>query len=100
MTNTIDSTGDGDLSLFALRRNRHGATGAGSAVDRSTGLNFTRLPAQLRCADWISFLAAEKTKPPLPRATGVVMKGSLTITYFHTGNPHYHRRGVVSRSCS
>ncbi|VBG40884.1 Uncharacterised protein [Burkholderia pseudomallei] len=25
---------------------------------------------------------------------------SLTITYFHTGNPHYHRRGVVSRSCS
>src|SRR5947209_9979219 len=26
--------------------------------------------------------------------------GSLTITYFHTGNPHYHRRGVVSRSCS
>ncbi|WP_205974629.1 hypothetical protein, partial [Paraburkholderia sp. Tr-20389] len=23
---------------------------------------------------------------------------SLTITYFHTGNPHYHRRGVVSRS--
>ncbi|WP_208453508.1 hypothetical protein, partial [Burkholderia gladioli] len=86
MTNTIDSTGDGDLSLFALRRNRHGA-------NRSTGLNFTRLPAQLRCADWISFLAAEKTKPPLPRATGVVMKGSLTITYFHTGNPHYHRRG-------
>lgn len=27
-------------------------------------------------------------------------KGSLTITYFHTGNPHYHRRRVVSRSCS
>ncbi len=26
--------------------------------------------------------------------------GSLTITYFHTGNPHYHWRGVVSRSCS
>ena len=25
---------------------------------------------------------------------------SLTITYFHTGNPHYRRRGVVSRSCS
>ncbi|WP_221303853.1 MULTISPECIES: hypothetical protein, partial [Paraburkholderia] len=20
---------------------------------------------------------------------------SLTITYFHTGNPHYHRRGAV-----
>ena len=29
-----------------------------------------------------------------------LLRGSLTITYFHTGNPHYHRRGVVSRSCS
>jgi hypothetical protein len=25
---------------------------------------------------------------------------SLAVTYFHTGNPHYHRRGAVSRSCS
>jgi hypothetical protein len=25
---------------------------------------------------------------------------SLAVTYFRTGNPHYHRRGVVSRSCS
>ena len=22
------------------------------------------------------------------------------MTYFHTGNLHYHRRGGVSRSCS
>lgn len=22
------------------------------------------------------------------------------MTYFHTGSPHYHRREVVSRSCS
>ena len=29
-----------------------------------------------------------------------LLRRSLTITYFHTGNPHYHRRGVVSRSCS
>ncbi|WP_222944739.1 hypothetical protein, partial [Paraburkholderia sp. 31.1] len=35
-----------------------------------------------------------------PTAAGGVSDwgGSLTITYFHTGNPHYHRRGVVSRS--
>ena len=26
--------------------------------------------------------------------------GSLAVTYFHMGNPHYHRRKVVSRSCS
>ena len=26
--------------------------------------------------------------------------GSLTMTYFHAGNPHYHRRDFVSRSCS
>ena len=25
---------------------------------------------------------------------------SLAVTYFRTGNPHYHRRGVVSRPCS
>ena len=25
---------------------------------------------------------------------------SLTMTYFRMGNPHYHRRGVVSLSCS
>ena len=25
---------------------------------------------------------------------------SLAVTYFHMGNPHYHRRKVVSRSCS
>ena len=25
---------------------------------------------------------------------------ALAITYFLTGNPQYHRRGVVSRSCS
>ena len=26
--------------------------------------------------------------------------GALAMTYFLTGNPQYHRRGVVSRSCS
>jgi hypothetical protein len=27
-------------------------------------------------------------------------KGCLTMTYFRMGNPHYHRRAAVSRSCS
>ena len=26
--------------------------------------------------------------------------GCLTMTYFRMGNPHYHRRAAVSRSCS
>ena len=39
-------------------------------------------------------------KTPLLRAGSWSWVRSLTITYFHTGNPHYHRRGVVSRSCS
>jgi hypothetical protein len=26
--------------------------------------------------------------------------GCLTMTYFRMGDPHYHRRAVVSRSCS
>ena len=27
-------------------------------------------------------------------------EGCLTMTYFRMGNPHYHRRAAVSRSCS
>ncbi len=47
----------------------------------------------------------EARRGPLKSKTPAVLGGgsgmrSLTITYFHTGNPHYHRRGVVSRSCS
>ena len=30
----------------------------------------------------------------------LVLVLSLAVTYFHTGNPHYPRRGAVSRSCS
>ena len=41
-----------------------------------------------------------KPRPRLLRGGVCIGKGSLTITYFHTGNPHYHWRGVVSRSCS
>ena len=29
-----------------------------------------------------------------------VHEGCLTMTYFRTGNPYYHRRAAVSRSCS
>ena len=40
-----------------------------------------------------------KTKPPVPMGTGG-SNGSLALTYFHTGNPHYHWREAVSLSCS
>ena len=29
-----------------------------------------------------------------------MVRGSLAVTYFRTGAPHYHWRGLVSRSCS
>jgi hypothetical protein len=38
--------------------------------------------------------------PPFEGWGFCLLRGSLTMTYFHTGNPHYHRREVVSRSCS
>ena len=31
---------------------------------------------------------------------GFSLDGCLTMTYFRMGNPHYHRRAAVSRSCS
>src|ERR1700704_3123348 len=31
---------------------------------------------------------------------GLLLEGCLTMTYFRTGNLHYHRRAAVSRSCS
>ena len=31
---------------------------------------------------------------------GVLLQGCLTMTYFRTGTPYYHRRATVSRSCS
>ena len=31
---------------------------------------------------------------------GFLFYGCLTMTYFRMGNPHYHRRATVSRSCS
>ena len=42
----------------------------------------------------------KRRNPTLIGVGFLMLLGSLTITYFHTGNPHYHRRGVVSRSCS
>ena len=46
------------------------------------------------------FRGPQTQKPHLFGVGFLLLLGSLTITYFHTGNPHYHRRGVVSRSCS
>ena len=40
-----------------------------------------------------------KQNPLQETCSGFVVV-SLTMTYFRMGNPHYHRRGFVSRSCS
>ena len=41
---------------------------------------------------------ASKQKPGA--RPGFCFDGCLTMTYFRMGNPHYHRRAAVSRSCS
>ena len=40
-----------------------------------------------------------KSKSPT-FTVGLLFEGCLTMTYFRTGNLHYHRRAAVSRSCS
>ena len=42
--------------------------------------------------------ASKAERPAVARA--VCIEGCLTMTYFRTGNPYYHRRAAVSRSCS
>ena len=44
-------------------------------------------------------LPIHKRKRPTFLRWGVLYR-ALAMTYFLTGNPQYHRRGVVSRSCS
>src|SRR3954451_21317655 len=41
-----------------------------------------------------------KCKRPTSDEVGRWSYGALAMTYFLTGNPQYHRRNVVSRSCS
>src|SRR5690349_22043050 len=41
-----------------------------------------------------------QTQTPNLDEVGRLTDRALAMTYFLTGNPQYHRRGVVSRSCS
>ena len=42
-----------------------------------------------------------QSKAPRSEQSGAcVLEGCLTMTYFRTGTPYYHRRTAVSRSCS
>src|SRR5690606_20915483 len=43
---------------------------------------------------------ARKAKSPTSWKSGFCVQRALAMTYFLTGNPQYHRRDVVSRSCS
>ena len=43
---------------------------------------------------------ARQIKKPTPVRDGLFHVGRLAVTYFRAGNPHYHRRRVVSPSCS
>src|SRR5574340_1609712 len=47
-----------------------------------------------------SVLCAHKKSPTSVEAGLFLLHGCLAVTYFRMGNPHYHRRWLVSRSCS
>jgi hypothetical protein len=44
--------------------------------------------------------SATEMQTALREGRAVCIEGCLTMTYFRTGNPYYHRRAAVSRSCS
>src|SRR5688572_4813568 len=45
-------------------------------------------------------ITGAQTQTPNLVEVGRLTDRALAMTYFLTGNPQYHRRGVVSRSCS
>mgnify|MGYP001570397629 CR=1 FL=1 len=47
----------------------------------------------------LTLFSQPKTQKP-SRGGLLFEEGCLAVTYFRTGNPHYHRREPVSRSCS
>ena len=51
---------------------------------------------------FVYFITRVHVKTPLSFRLdkGVLVFVSLTMTYFHEDEPHYHRRVCVSRSCS
>ena len=69
--------GHGKLARWVARSD----SGVGSNARRTTR---QRSAKQQRPTAWVGFRVL----------------GCLTMTYFRMGNPHYHRRAAVSRSCS
>src|SRR5258706_6485630 len=70
-----------------------------SLASRKVGSSDTRIT----WSGWVSDFGA--CPVPQMQTPNLVEVGRLTcralaMTYFLTGNPQYHRRGVVSRSCS
>ena len=61
-----------------------------------------RTLALVRCAigQSRSSSSVPKRKSPAMNGWAFALNRALAMTYFLTGNPQYHRRDVVSRSCS
>src|SRR5574340_370556 len=57
-------------------------------------------PEQVGFPIVVSVLCAHKKSPTSVEAGLFLLHGCLAVTYFRMGNPHYHRRWLVSRSCS
>ncbi len=64
---------------------------------KACATNVAQALALRSCRSTLSFY---KAKRPTISGGAFCFVRSLTMTYFHMGNPHYHWRGVVSLSCS
>ena len=69
-----------------------GVTGSGRVAQAPSGEHLLR--------NAVPGFAIQQTQTPHRGSVGRLSVRALAMTYFLTGNPQYHRRDVVSRSCS
>lgn len=89
------------LKAILLQKRERLVTSAGSMASFSTGkFEISTTGGGLICSRRTPCSRLIKHKAPAGIREGLCLWGRLAVTYFRAGNPHYHRRRVVSPSCS
>ncbi len=88
--------GAGGVPALALLRSRAGLPFR--PADAGRGLR--RAARRRGSAEVIARRGIGRQSKRPTAGVGLLLCGCLTMTYFRMGNPHYHRRAAVSRSCS